>query len=73
MDIRRSRRDDSHCDIRSRCAGAGDVFDYLAQIDNLPDWATEFARDLRWDEAGACVVNGLGGFASALTRTGAAE
>lgn len=24
-----------------------DVFDYLAEIENLPDWATEFARELR--------------------------
>jgi hypothetical protein len=43
-------------------APAGDVFDYLAQIDNLTDWATEFARELRWDQAGASVVNGLGVF-----------
>jgi hypothetical protein len=43
-------------------APAGDVFDYLAQVDNLPDWATEFARELRWDRAGASVVNGLGEF-----------
>jgi hypothetical protein len=38
------------------------VFDYLAEIENLPSWATEFARELRRDADGYLVVNGLGEF-----------
>jgi Polyketide cyclase / dehydrase and lipid transport len=38
------------------------VFDYLADPENLPRWATEFARELRRDEEGYTVVNGLGAF-----------
>jgi hypothetical protein len=39
-----------------------DVFEYLAAIENLPDWATEFARELRFDGEDAVVRNGLGEF-----------
>ncbi|HEX2112214.1 MAG TPA: hypothetical protein VHF67_11745 [Gaiellaceae bacterium] len=39
-----------------------DVFAYLADIDNLPGWATEFARELRYEDGKAKVVNGLGEF-----------
>ena len=38
------------------------VFDYLSKIENLPDWATEFARELRYDDGKAKVRNGLGEF-----------
>lgn len=38
------------------------VFDYLAQIENLPDWATEFAPELKDDQGDAKVVNNLGEF-----------
>ena len=38
------------------------VFDYLARIENLPDWATEFARELKEDDGRTKVVNGLGEF-----------
>ena len=38
------------------------VFAYLSDIENLPAWATEFARELRRDERGYTVVNGLGEF-----------
>jgi hypothetical protein len=38
------------------------VFDYLSKIDNLPRWATEFARELKYDDGKAKVVNGLGEF-----------
>ena len=38
------------------------VFAYLAEIDNLPKWATEFARELRFEDGKAKVVNGLGEF-----------
>src|SRR5919109_2499328 len=43
-------------------APAGQVFDYLARIENLPDWATEFARELKFENGKAKVVNGLGEF-----------
>jgi hypothetical protein len=38
------------------------VFDYMADIENLPRWATEFARELKRDDDGYRVVNGLGEF-----------
>lgn len=38
------------------------VFDYLSQIANLPKWASEFARELKYDDGKAKVVNGLGEF-----------
>jgi hypothetical protein len=38
------------------------VFRYLSQIENLPRWATEFARELKYDDGKAKVVNGLGEF-----------
>jgi hypothetical protein len=43
-------------------APCGDVFAYLADIENLPEWATEFARELRLADGRAKVVNGLGEF-----------
>ena len=36
------------------------VFDFLSRIENLPAWATEFARELRYEDGKAKVVNGLG-------------
>jgi hypothetical protein len=38
------------------------VFDYLSRIENLPGWATEFARELKYEHGKAKVVNGLGEF-----------
>ena len=38
------------------------VFDYLSKVENLPDWATEFARELKCEDGKAKVVNGLGEF-----------
>ncbi len=38
------------------------VFDYLSQIANLPDWATEFAHELKHEDGKTKVVNGLGEF-----------
>jgi hypothetical protein len=38
------------------------VFDYLSNVDNLPDWATDFARELKYEDGKAKVVNGLGEF-----------
>jgi hypothetical protein len=38
------------------------VFDYMAEIENVPRWATEFARELKRDADGYAVVNGLGEF-----------
>jgi hypothetical protein len=43
-------------------APAGRVFDFLSRIENLPRWATEFARVLRQDDGVTTVVNGLGEF-----------
>jgi hypothetical protein len=39
-----------------------DVFEFMSSIENLPEWATEFARELRLDEHGYTVVNNLGEF-----------
>jgi hypothetical protein len=38
------------------------VFDYLSDIERLPEWATEFARELRRDGEDYKVINGLGEF-----------
>jgi hypothetical protein len=49
------------------------VFDYLSDIERLPEWATEFARELRRDGDDYKVVNGLGEFYFAINadpRTG---
>ena len=43
-------------------APADDVYDYLSRIENLPQWANEFARELTWREGEAVVRNGLGEF-----------
>ena len=37
-----------------------EVFAYLADIENLPEWATEFARELKLVDGRYKVVNGLG-------------
>jgi hypothetical protein len=39
-----------------------EVFGYLSEVENLPKWATEFARELRYEDGWAKVVNGLGEF-----------
>ena len=39
-----------------------EVFAFLSKVDNLPLWATDFARELRYDHGRAKVVNGLGEF-----------
>ena len=43
-------------------APKGTVFDYLSRIENLPEWASEFARELKYEQGKAKVVNGLGEF-----------
>ena len=43
-------------------APRSEVFDYLSRIENLPRWATEFARDLKYEDGKPKVVNGLGEF-----------
>jgi hypothetical protein len=43
-------------------APADEVFAYLADIEKLPEWATEFARELRLVDGRYKVVNGLGEF-----------
>ena len=37
-----------------------EVFEYLASVENLPKWATEFARELKHEGGKTKVVNGLG-------------
>jgi hypothetical protein len=39
-----------------------EVFDYLADIERLPEWATEFAREVKLVDGRYKVVNGLGEF-----------
>ena len=39
-----------------------EVFAYLADVENLPSWATEFARELKVVDGKHKVVNGLGEF-----------
>ena len=39
-----------------------EVFSYLSRIENLPRWATEFARELKYEDGKAKAVNGLGEF-----------
>jgi hypothetical protein len=39
-----------------------EVFEFLADVENLPRWATEFARELRREGEDYKVVNGLGEF-----------
>ena len=43
-------------------APPAEVFAYLADVENLPEWATEFARELRLVDGHYKVVNGLGEF-----------
>ena len=43
-----------------------EVFTYMADIRNLPEWATEFARELRREGDDYKVVNGLGEFYFAI-------
>ena len=38
------------------------VFKYMSDIRNLPEWATEFARELREEDGEYRVVNNLGEF-----------
>jgi hypothetical protein len=41
-------------------APSDEVFGYLSKIENLPRWATEFARELKREGDRFKVVNGLG-------------
>ena len=38
------------------------VFEYISEIENLPEWATDFARELKRDGEDYKVANGLGEF-----------
>src|SRR5262245_9611278 len=38
------------------------VFAFLSAVDNLPTWATDFARELKYEHGKPKVVNGLGEF-----------
>ena len=39
-----------------------DVFEFLSKVENLPLWATDFARELKCEGGKTKVVNGLGEF-----------
>ena len=43
-------------------APGDEVFAFLSNIDNLPLWATDFAKELKYEQGKAMVVNGLGKF-----------
>jgi hypothetical protein len=43
-------------------ASKAEVFAYLSRVENLPEWATDFARELKYEDGKAKVVNGLGEF-----------
>ena len=43
-------------------APQANVFDFLSRVENLPLWATDFARELKYEDGKAKVVNGLGEF-----------
>ena len=43
-------------------APSREVFEFLSAVDNLPVWATDFARELKYEAGKAKVVNGLGEF-----------
>jgi hypothetical protein len=54
-------------------ASQDEVFAYFADIENLPKWATEFARELKRENGNYKVVNNLGEFyfeVQADARTG---
>lgn len=38
------------------------VFEFLSRVENLPAWATDFARELKYENGKPKVVNGLGEF-----------
>src|ERR1051325_3774502 len=43
-------------------APSDEVFAFLSRVENLPLWATDFARELKYVEGKARVVNALGEF-----------
>lgn len=43
-------------------ASSANVFAYLADVENLPRWATEFARELKRENGDHKVINNLGEF-----------
>src|SRR5262245_25249606 len=43
-----------------------EVFGFLSRVENLPVWATDFARELTFEDGSPKVVNGLGEFYVAI-------
>ena len=43
-------------------APSDQVFEFLCAVENLPVWATDFARELKYEDGKPKVVNGLGEF-----------
>jgi hypothetical protein len=54
--------------VRSECvtvvldAPQQEVFELLSRVESMPEWATEFVRELKWVDGRPKVVNGLGEF-----------
>jgi len=51
-----------HTVTRTFNASKEEVFAYLADVARLPEWATEFARELKVVDGRYKVINGLGEF-----------
>ena len=51
-----------HTVTTTLAAPPDDLFAYLADVKTLPEWATDFARELRLVDGRYKVVNGLGEF-----------
>ena len=51
-----------HTVTRTFAAPKQEVFAYLADVERLPEWATEFARELKIVDGRHKIVNGLGEF-----------
>jgi hypothetical protein len=43
-------------------APSTEVFAFISRVENLPVWATDFARELKYENGKPMVVNGLGEF-----------
>jgi Polyketide cyclase / dehydrase and lipid transport len=65
-DLRRRSEMDARSATITVDAPAEQVFAYLSDVENLPRWATEFARELRFQDGRHVVVNGLGEFVFTL-------
>lgn len=51
-------------------ATADEVFAYMSEIEHLPEWATEFARELNREGEDYKIINGLGEFFFSIEADG---